>query len=132
MKNNKGNMLIEVLLSLMICSFLVVILSNLLNIFSKVNINTISIQNEIGVNQLRTYLLSGYNFLLEDDQCLSYYRNFEYYRLEIINNRLVQHPGTLIFLLESDDIYFEKKGDEIYLINDMEERLIAYESKGYD
>ena len=108
MKKNQGSILIDVLLALGVSLALSGIFANLLQLFSHLKPDSESLQNRLGLAQLQYYLLLAYDFQPDGDQ-LRYLINEEEYILRLSNNRLIQQPGTLIFMLgiQQCEFYWE-------------------------
>ena len=120
MKQKRGSILIETLLGLSLAIMVLGIMGKTVELCSYIKFDSILLQNQIGIIQLREHLLKAYDFTVEED-VLSYCIEDEYYRLSLVNNRLMQQSGTLIFLLDVDTCSFEEVDEAIF---------INYESKG--
>lgn len=68
------------------------------------------INDEIGLCQLREILLIAYDIENHYDSLSFIYKNKEF-ELSFINNKLILHPGTQIFLNDIDDGYFYYEDD---------------------
>ena len=130
MKKNSGTILIDLLLALSLSLVIVYVFSGLIQTYTKVHLDGESLQNRIGFVQLQYYLTLAHQFQIETDE-LRYMIINEEYVLCISNNRLIQQPGTLIFLLGIEEIEFVQEGDQIILVylyqGKKYQRIIAYE-----
>lgn len=134
---NKGFTSIEVLLSLWIVSFSMLLLSSVLPLISKLAEPDSFIQEQIGLRQLRHILLLSENISISDDSLNAWLYN-EAYTLTYDRQRLIKTPGYEIMLNDLASAKFITKGECIYLIYQKKnetknnERLLACEQKGGD
>ena len=86
------------------------------------------INDELALVQLREYLLISYDIRNNYNSLDFIYKNKDF-RLNLVNNKLLMQPGTQIILNDIDEVYFENKGEYIYVIyyrkDKMYERIIA-------
>ena len=115
MKKNRGSLLIEALLALCIALILFGFGSSLLNVYARVNFDSTTLQNRLGIIQLREHLYLATNIEISDDE-LTYMIKKDSYRLGLLNGRLVQQPGTLIFLLNIEELDFVLE-DEVIIMS---------------
>ncbi|MFV0255687.1 MAG: hypothetical protein ACK5G7_06135 [Erysipelotrichaceae bacterium] len=113
MKKHDGFLLVEALFSIIIASFLVLIISVIIQAFTILEFDDSVVQNRLGVIQLRDYLNKALLFEVDDFE-LTYYIGWDCYTLSLVNGRLIQQPGTLIFLVDIDEVSFYYD-DYIYL-----------------
>lgn len=134
---NKGFTSVEVLLSLLIISFSMLLLSSVLPSISKLTEPDSFIQEQIGLRQLRHILLLSENVSITDDSLIGWLFNEEY-TLKYDRNRLVKTPGYEIMLIDLASADFITKGECIYLSyqrnNETKnhERLLTCKQKGMD
>ncbi|MBQ2582695.1 MAG: hypothetical protein II577_02220 [Erysipelotrichaceae bacterium] len=86
------------------------------------------INDEIALCQLREDLLISYDMRFSQDT-LSFRYEGEEFRLSEVNGNMLLQPGTQIFLHDIEDLYFEKRGEMIYVLYSRNgrryERIIA-------
>lgn len=134
---NKGFTSVEVLLSLWIISFSMLLLSSVLPSISKLTEPDSFIQEQIGLRQLRHILLLSENVNITDDSLIGWLYNEEY-TLKYDRNRLVKTPGYEIMLIDLASARFVSKGECIYLAyqknneTKIKERLLFCKQKGMD
>lgn len=134
---NKGFTSVEVLLSLWIISFSMLLLSSVLPSISKLTESDSFIQEQIGLRQLRHILLLSENVYIADDSLIGWLFNEEY-ELKYDRNRLVKTPGYEIMLIDLASASFIAKGECIYLAYQKnnetknKERLLFCKQKGMD
>lgn len=90
------------------------------------------INDEIALSQLRENLLIIYDLHFGRDTLNFRYKNNDF-RLSLVNRKLILQPGTQIYLDDIDDLYFEKRGELIYVIyerNDKQYERILCTEKG--
>ncbi len=114
MKKNPGSILIDMLLALSLSLFLAGVFSNIVSLYSKIQFNSYSLQNRLGLVQLQYYLMLAYQFQVDGEE-LRYMIADQEYTLRLSNGRLIQQPGTLIFLLDIEDCEFSLEEEEIIL-----------------
>lgn len=98
------------------------------NYVSKIDFNYNEINDELALCQLREYLLISYDIKVNHYSLDFIYKNKDF-SLNLVNNKLLMQPGTQIILNDIDDVYFERKGEYIYVVytknNETYERIIA-------
>ena len=98
------------------------------NYVSKIDFNYNEINDELALCQLREYLLISYDIKVNHYSLEFIYKNKDF-SLNLVNNKLLMQPGTQIILNDIDDVYFERKGEYIYVVytknNETYERIIA-------
>lgn len=72
------------------------------------------VNDEIALTQLRENLLFIYD-LNYDRYTLNFRYKGDNYSLLLINNKLILKPGTQIYLMDIDDLYFTDEGGFIYI-----------------
>ena len=85
-------------------------INNIANISFEYN----EINDEIALMQLREYLLISYDIKVNNNSLDFIYKNSDFH-LNLVNNKLIMQPGTQIILNDIDDVYFDIKGDSIYV-----------------
>lgn len=134
---NKGFTSIEVLLSLWIVSFSMLLLSSVLPTIGKLIQPDSFIQDQIGLRQLRHILLLSENIKITDDSLNGWLYNEEY-TLSFDRQRLVKTPGYEIMLTDLTSADFIAKGECIYLVYQKKdsakscERWLTCKQKGMD
>ena len=129
MRYRKAYTLIEVSLSLMILNLVVLLWVYLFNALSHFEANIDQRENRIGLIQLRRMLALGKEINIEFDELCMNFRDEETCFYEV-NHRLIQTPGTQIYLINVENVMFEEK-DEVYILsytlNDLEfESVIGF------
>lgn len=72
------------------------------------------VQDEIGVSQLRRMLLVSRNMEVSGNTLLYTYQKKDY-RLNMVNGNLIAQPGTQIFLVDVEGVFFYTTGEMVYL-----------------
>ena len=114
MKKSRGFILIEMLLALSIALIVLSTVNLALSVLSKAEFSADQLQNQIGIVQLRRHLFTAYDFVVEEDS-LNYWLGADNYTLRLVNNRLIQQPGTLIFLVNIEECEFSQEEEVITL-----------------
>ena len=112
MKKSRGTILIDLLLAMSLSIFILGIFSSIVRLYSRLRIDSEAMQNRIGLVQLQYYLMAAYDFQVDGDE-LRYMVAEREYVLRISNRRLIQQPGTLIFLLGIEDCEFSQEEEGI-------------------
>ncbi|MBW9212403.1 MULTISPECIES: competence type IV pilus minor pilin ComGF [Terrabacteria group] len=113
MRNQRGSLIIDVLLSIFILVSLVSIIPSFLKTQRRGE-TYILWQDEISLAQLRRELLLAKDISIENNQ-LHYRIGKEEKVLSMVNKKLILQPGTQIFLENLEDISFEESQKKIYL-----------------
>ena len=91
------------------------------------------ISDELALAQLREELLIAYDMEFQS-QSLSFRCHNRDFVLSKVNDKLILHPGTQIFLADIDEMHFENRNGVIYVCYERNgksnERVIA-SSKGF-
>ena len=86
------------------------------------------INDEISLSQLRENLLLAYDLHSSGDLISFVYKNADF-RLSLVNRKLIMQPGTQIYLADIDNLYFEERNNNIYVVyernNKQYERIIT-------
>jgi len=114
MKKNRGSLLIEALLALCIALILFGLGSALLQVYCKVAFDSATLQNSLGIIQLREHLYLAADIEISDDE-LTYKIENDSYKLALVNRRVIQQPGTLIFLIDVDELEFILEDEAIIM-----------------
>ncbi len=113
-KQTAAFVLAEVLIALSIVAILIPSTVAMLNLLQHSFEIHQDIQDEVSLNQLRRTLL-----LAEDVACLNDHITFTYHEKEcdlvLCNQKLILKPGTQIYLLDIDDVYFYEANHVLYL-----------------
>lgn len=115
MRRNKGFLLEQVLISIMIISILLPISISCIQLLQNKETITQNIQDEIALRQLRQILLLSYDISYNEDVLTFTYQQKQwelYYR----NQHLVLTPGTQIFITEIEQASFFETNECIYLV----------------
>lgn len=113
-RNNRGSVLAEYLLTLIIVLSLIPITLMSLSILSKTLDSNELIQDTIATYQLRRTLALSYDAYIEDDVLYFNYQNEER-KLSLVNHKLIIQPGTQIIYINIDEAYFVQDGNSIIL-----------------
>ncbi len=125
MCNQKAYTLIEVSIALLILNTVVLLWLYLFNALNHFDAKIVERENRIGLIQLRRMIALGKDIKLNFDQLCMNFRDDEVCFYET-NYRLIQTPGTQIYLLEVEDIEFEEKEDVFILTYYQEEIFYEY------
>ena len=79
-----------------------------------IDFNYEDINDEIVLSQLRESLLFIYDLNYSRNELSFRYKGDEFY-LSQINDKLILHPGSQIYLMKVDDLYFEDVDGYIYV-----------------
>lgn len=113
--NHDGYTLLECLLALLIISLSLSLSVTSFRLLKDVSIeNKVNLQDEIGIYQIQITLAKADITSISDDQiCYSTIDNE--YTLHLLNNRIISQPGTIIYLIDVDDVCFYES-EYIYYI----------------
>lgn len=124
--HKKGYTLIECLISILVLSLSLSFVYYSLNNLKGLSIeNEINLQDEIGIYQLQILLAKNEIIEVDDDE-IQYKSYTSDCKISLVNNRLISQPGTLIFLLNIDEINFFEEDDLIYLRFVRDEKEFEY------
>lgn len=127
--SNQGFVLIEVLIALSIMASLMSPTLSILNVLQQSFERNQLVQDQVSINQLRHTLLLSNNI-----QYFSDHIEFDYHdkdcSLGLLNNKLIMKPGTMIYLIEIDDVLFLKDQNALILQyqrgSNVYQKVIAY------
>ncbi|MEG2707206.1 MAG: prepilin-type N-terminal cleavage/methylation domain-containing protein [Erysipelotrichaceae bacterium] len=113
-KNNEGFTLIEMLLALMITSFSILLLSQMLVLLTKIDLNDERAQDLLAIHQLRLLFLEFEEISVEDDQ-LSFIYHDQDCQLILDHGKVFKTIGHEIFFQKLKGGYFEETNKCVYL-----------------
>ena len=126
--------LIRCLLGLLITVTMLPICEQAFINIANIDFNYYEINDEICLSQLREMLLIAYNINVSDKEISFLYKGDDYFLSEI-NNKLILHPGTQIFLSDIDSLHFFIKNNCIYVSYERNkkqyERIISKNERFY-
>lgn len=126
--------LIRNLIGLMICVCMLPICLLSYQYVSNISFEYDTLNDEIGLLELRQILLISYDLKNEGDSLRFLYKNKEF-ELSFINNKLILKPGTQIFLSNIKDGCFKYEDGCLYVVYEKEkkvyERVISSEKGIY-
>lgn len=102
------------LLGLMISSIMLPICISCFTFVSNFEFDYKSINDEIAINQLRETLLIAYDMEVHNDELNFIYKNKDFV-LSLVNEKLILQPGTQIYLMDIDDVYFYERNNCVYV-----------------
>lgn len=112
---NKGFILAEYLLSLLIIVSLLPIITSAFRIIANAELYDNEIQDFISINQLRERLIIAEDFHYKLNDVCFFYKDKENC-LRYANDKLYIYPGYLLYLDDIDSLYFELDS-EVLIIN---------------
>lgn len=120
MCTKKGFTLIELSLAIFIVNITLILWLSLFNLLQNFDAKIDERENNLGLIQLRRVIALGHDFeIFSDELCMNYRDDMTcFYET---NHRLIQTPGTQIYLLNISDCEFKEDGNTItlsYLFND--------------
>ena len=110
-RNIAGLLIILTLLPIAMCGF---------SFVSSMPFSYTEVFDELSLHQLRESMLISYD-LSFDQNALYFSLHNKDFILSKVNDKLILHPGTQIFLADVDDLHFEKRNGVVY---------VCYERKG--
>jgi hypothetical protein len=113
-QSQAGWWMIEIAISMMVGVIITTITIIMMQAMIKLPTNTSQVQNLIGLEQLRFHLAQAYDIQTYPDQ-LEYEYHGEGYELRLINQRLIQSPGTYIFMIELDELEFIMEDQALWM-----------------
>jgi prepilin-type N-terminal cleavage/methylation domain-containing protein len=121
MFNRKAFTLIESVLALAIFTTSLVLIYHAFTILKYVDSNGIERQNFLGILELRRQISLGHSFSIKRDElCMDYQAEESCFYLS--NHKLIQSPGTIIYLIALEDLSWNQDKQNIYIeyvVNDM-------------
>ena len=114
-ENSAGYNILEMSLALLILSSALLLGSPLYRCLMQMReFDSYLYQDEIGIYQLQIALALGKNIKVEDDQ-LTYETLEHEYVVSLVNHKLITQPGTLDYLHDISNLYFQLEDGIIYL-----------------
>lgn len=113
-RNQRGSVLVEYLLTLMIILMLMPITIMSISVISKGLEEQEEIQDSIATYQLRRMLLISYDKYIEDG-CLYFDYQNETRKLSLVNGNLIIQPGTQFVYTDIDEASFYMIDNAIFL-----------------
>ncbi len=111
-RNIAGLLIILTLLPIAMCAF---------SFTSSLPFTYTEVFDELSLHQLRESMLICYD-LSFDPNALYFSLHNKDFILSKVNDKLILHPGTQIFLADVDELHFEERGDVIYVCYRKKER----------
>lgn len=122
MFNRKAFTLIESLLSLAVVSITLSIFLNAYQLLKDIHHDSVDRQNFLGLMELRRIIAMGHTFSIHHDElCMDYQADESCFYLS--HQKLIQSPGTIIYMIDLEDLYFSRDEGSLYLnylLNDVE------------
>lgn len=106
--------LIRNLIGIIITITLLPICIEAFNYVSNISFEYNEINDEIALTQLRQQLLIAYDMDVNSDEINFIYKN-KNFKLSLVNNKLLLQPGTQIYLNDIDNLYFEQRGELVFV-----------------
>ncbi|MBQ9327841.1 MAG: hypothetical protein IJ225_04840 [Solobacterium sp.] len=111
-----GYILEQLLITLLITAFLMPIVTSLLSITIHALERPVSLQDEMGITQLRRVIAVSEAFEVKEAEVDLTHHGTQM-RLRLVNERLVlSDPGTQIFLTDLESMSFQTKGGLLYIL----------------
>lgn len=123
--HKKGYTLLECLIALFILSLCLSLFSTYISYLDYLKVDDYNLQDEIGIYQLQITLAKNEIVSVENDEIVYKTYNNECL-ISLVNNRLISKPGTLIYLINIDEVSFEQEEEVIYLIYVRDEKEYRY------
>lgn len=111
-RNQRGTILVDFLLTLLISVSLLPIVLCCISVLSKGLIRNYQLQDMIATNQLRRILAISYNLNIEEHTLYFQYQKKEMH-LEMVNDNIIIQPGTQIIYTNVDSCDFVLEDDMI-------------------
>ncbi len=111
-RNQRGTILVDFLLTLLISVSLLPIVLCCISVLSKGLIRNYQLQDMIATNQLRRILAISYNLNIEEHTLYFQYQKKEMH-LEMVNDNIIIQPGTQIIYTNVDSCEFVLEDDVI-------------------
>lgn len=112
--NNKGLIVEDYLITLLLMSVSLSIIVSVFSIIIKYDFFNELVQDEIMIYQLRRDLLISYNYNMSNN-CLSFEKNGKKWKLYYVNNKLILTPGVQVILDNIETLEFSIENDFLYL-----------------
>lgn len=111
----RGFILLRALITMIITLLMSIICTNAIQVISNYKIDRYLIQDEIATQQLIRIISSSSN-INNNHNYISFDYNHNIWTLENINNNLILKPGTQIFYIDVDYVYFNTEGNSLFII----------------
>ena len=115
MRNRRGFIFIDFLITICIVMMLVPITMACISVVRNTNRFEPLLQDEIALHQLRRRLILAYDIQCQQSEVTYLYQGREE-RLSKVNQNLIVQPGTLIFLSQIDGCYFKVAGGQVFVV----------------
>ena len=124
-----GSIMIEMMLSLLVVSLFFPLMIQLTKLVMNSERFPVELQDQIGLAQLRRFYNSCRITTVMSDELIC--ETDKPWHLRTSENNLYLTDGTIIVLADVSEVFFEKRGREIWMLyqrrNQWKEALIAYE-----
>ena len=120
MRNNRGTVLIDYLLTLLIVVMMIPVIILSISIISHALKQPYCLQDLVATYQLRRILVLSYSPHIEEDALYFTYKKKEM-KLSLINENIILTPGTQIFYIDVDTCLFYEENHVIYVQYEREE-----------
>lgn len=120
MRNNRGTVLIDYLLTLLIVVMMIPVIILSISIISHALKQPYCLQDLVATYQLRRILVLSYSPHIEEDDLYFTYKKKEM-KLSLINENIILTPGTQIFYIDVDTCMFYVENHVIYVQYEREE-----------
>ena len=114
MFNRRGNTTVSTLLALMITTFMIPLVLVCMRLCMPSGILDEEVQDQLALIQLRRNLMCAYD-VHTYGSVITYRREGSVRSLSLKNNRLIEQPGTFVFLSEVDEVYFSSENGLLYV-----------------
>lgn len=114
MFNRKAFTLIESVLALTIFTTSLMFIYQAFNVFKYIDSNSLERQNFLGILELRRQISLGHSISIKGDElCMDYQAEESCFYLS--NQKLIQSPGTIIYLIALEDLSWNQDNQNIYI-----------------
>lgn len=114
MRNNRGTILIDYLLTLLTVVMMIPVIILSISTISHALKQPDYLQDIVATYQLRRILVLSYSPRIEDDALYFTYKKKEM-KLSLINENIILQPGTQIFYVHVDTCMFYEENHVIYM-----------------
>lgn len=121
-----GYSLIELMLALLIVSFLITLTVPILKTTSKIMQQDIyTYQDEIGLYQMQIVLATN-NIISVDNYEINYTTEKNECHISLVNYNVISQPGFVCFLINVDNVYFYQHFGIIYIDYERDGKFYTY------